>query len=188
MPVNKKKRGRPRLEKGKLTPETIVQCAKSLLQANGKIPAIRLISGELGVDPMAIYHYFSNKAALLEALTVSLMEEIYAPKESEDWQEEVLQLSKSYLKLLAKYPGLLKTVLSMKTDGPAQVFTTRFKVAVRGLEMDEDKIMDAVSLLADYLHGFAYGMECNTTQQVLTVEHADGPLRLCLSSFQACSG
>lgn len=176
MPVECKKRGRPSRSRGKLTPEIIVNCARTLLQENGKVPSVRQVSGKLDVDPMAIYHYFSSKAALLEAVTVSLMETIYEPSGDGDWQEELRLLCRSYLVLLKEHAGLLTTMLSMGSESPAHVFITRFHEILSPLHLSGKVLKDAVDFLADYLHGFALAMHCNNDNQRLNVEMAEGPL------------
>ena len=76
------------------------------------------------------YHYFSSKSALLEAVTVSLMEEIYKPEGENTWQVELELLCKSYLKLLKDHSGLLETMPAMSSEGPAAVFTQRMRTCV----------------------------------------------------------
>lgn len=79
MSVKQKKRGRPKGSKKQLSSVVIMDCVKKLMLEEGKVPSIRKIAVTLDVDAMAIYHYFSNKDALLEAVTVSLIDEIYEP-------------------------------------------------------------------------------------------------------------
>ncbi|BCS97676.1 TetR family transcriptional regulator [Desulfoluna limicola] len=176
MTVNTKKRGRPKGTTQQLAPSTIVDCAKSLMRSEGKVPSIRKIAGALGVDAMAIYHYFSSKNSLLEAMTVSLVREIYEPKGEKPWQEELERLCKSYLGLLKDHAGLLETMLTMSGEGPADVFTQRFKVALAPLNLTEAQRKDALNFLADYLHGFALAMSCNPKEGELKVGEIDGPL------------
>ncbi|WP_300675249.1 TetR family transcriptional regulator [Desulfoluna sp.] len=146
------------------------------MRTEGKVPSIRKIAGTLNVDAMAIYHYFSNKNALLEAVTVSLVEEIYKPLGENPWQEELKLLCKSYLKLLKDHAGLLKTMLAMTSEGPAAVFTQRFHVALAPLNAKETQLKNALDFLADYLHGFALAMNCNPKDEHLCVDFVDGPL------------
>ena len=83
MSVKIKKRGRPGADKSQLSAELILNMARQLMRENGKVPSIRQLAIELDIDAMAIYHYYANKAALLEALTVSLIEEIYTRQAQE---------------------------------------------------------------------------------------------------------
>ncbi|GAL26068.1 transcriptional regulator TetR family [Vibrio variabilis] len=74
MTVKPKKRGRPEKGKDGLSQERIVETAKAMMKADGKIPSIRALAKELNIDAMAIYHYFNNKDSVLEAVAISLVE------------------------------------------------------------------------------------------------------------------
>ncbi|AXY03378.1 TetR/AcrR family transcriptional regulator [Vibrio alfacsensis] len=183
MSVNEKKRGRPAAKQSQLNAENILDTAKLLMKKDGKVPSIRSLATQLNVDPMAIYHYFKNKNALLEALTTSLVEEIYQPKVNEDWQGELKNLCVSYIELLRECNGLLQTMLSMKTYGPAQVFTERYQVIVQSLGLSQEVEKDSLDLLVDYLHGFAFSISCCHDASLIKTEMLDGPLNLICSSL-----
>ena len=176
MPVKEKKRGRPSRSQSQLTAELIVSTARSLMQENGKVPSIRQLSGVLGVDAMAIYHYFANKTALLEAVTVSLIEAIYEPIEGGEWRYELATLCKSYLELLKAYPGLLETLLTMESVGPAEVFSERLSAALEPLQLSGNEFTQAQDLVVDYIHGVALAMQCKPG--VLSPDCIEGPMRL----------
>jgi len=182
MPVKKRKPGRPNRNQRQLTAEMIVSAARRLMQDNGKVPSIRQVSGALGVDAMAIYHYFANKSTLLEAVTVSLVEDIYEPKLDDNWQNELEQLCKSYLELLAAFPGLLETLLSMKSFGPAQLFGQRLAIALTPLQLTQKSFTQAQDLLADYMHGVALAMQHN--QEALSTDCIDGPMHLICTALE----
>ncbi|HEQ3587663.1 TPA: TetR/AcrR family transcriptional regulator [Vibrio harveyi] len=183
MSVNEKKRGRPAAKQSQLSAESILVSAKSLMKKDGKVPSIRSLATQLNVDPMAIYHYFKNKNALLEALTTSLVEEIYRPKVNEDWQSELKSLCVSYIELLREYNGLLQTMLSMTSHGPAQVFTERYQLIVQPLDLSQQVEKDSLDLLADYLHGFALSISCCHDASLIKTDMLDGPLSLICSSL-----
>lgn len=185
MSVNEKKRGRPAAKQSQLSAESILDTAKSLMKKDGKVPSIRSLATQLNVDPMAIYHYFKNKNALLEALTTSLVEEIYQPQVNEDWQGELKKLCVSYIELLREYNGLLQTMLSMTSHGPAQVFTERYQIIVQPLGLSREVEKDCLDLLADYLHGFALSISCCHDASLIKTEMMDGPLNLICSSLLA---
>ncbi|KJY85719.1 TetR/AcrR family transcriptional regulator [Pseudoalteromonas piscicida] len=185
MSVKDKKRGRPLAEGEALSQERIIQAAKLQMKESRKVPSIRALASSLNVDAMAIYHYFKNKQALLEALTCSLVDEIYEPSCDEKWQTELQQLSASYLQLLDDYPGLLTVLLSMDSVGPAQVFQTRFEEVTQTLELQEQAQQDAICLLVDYLHGFALAMECNPDREALNVSMTSGAVALICKAIEA---
>jgi len=183
MPVKDKKRGRPKGSSSQLNGQAILDKAKTLMREDGKIPSIRKLALSLDVDAMAIYHYFSNKNALLEAITTSLVEDIYQPKKelsnkSESWKSELNKLCASYLTLLNDYPGLLETLLTMSSVGPAEVFVERFNVVVEPLNLNADSAKNGLDLLADYLHGFALALNCSDSQSALDITMLEGPLNM----------
>lgn len=177
MSVKEKKRGRPSGSKKTLNQDSIMNMAKSLMKEDGKIPSIRKLALHLDVDAMAIYYYFSNKNALLEAITTSLIEDIYQPELKGDWKNELTLLCVSYLTLLNTYSGLLETLLSMTSESPAAVFTERFNLVVQELHLNNEVKKNALDLLADYLHGFALALNCNQIQPINITEYIKGPLQ-----------
>lgn len=186
MAVKQKKRGRPTRGDDRLTRDHIVDCAKQRMLQENKGMTIRGLASHLKVDPMAIYHYFDNKAKLLEAITVSIMQEIYLPSGERDWKNELKQLCSSYLTLLSVHPGLLETLLSMEVEikGPAEVFRDRFDLAVASLELEDKRKEDAMSLLVDYIHGAALAMHCAKAKDAFKVTDIEGPLNMCLSAIE----
>jgi AcrR family transcriptional regulator len=179
------KRGRPTKESSTLDATIILRCAKELMKDTGKPPSIRTLASALNVDPMAIYHYYENKSALLEAIAKSLMEKIASPKGSDCWQENIRSLSLSYIKLLQEYHGLLETFLSMENGGPAYIFSERFSNIVQELNLTPEVEKDAIDLLADYLHGYTLAMSCNnSTSMKNPLPIIEGPLRLICTSLE----
>lgn len=184
MNVKDKKRGRPSGNGRSLSHDVIIKKAKNLMLTEGKIPSIRQLASALSVDAMAIYHYFKNKNTLLEAITTSLINDIYEPQENDDWQVELNCLCCSYLDLLEQYSGLLETLLSMQLEGPVEIFKKRFTAVVSSLNLDAKNTDDALSLLVEYLHGFALTMKCNTDKAALNIEMIKGPLSLYCKAIQ----
>ncbi|MGF1725365.1 TetR/AcrR family transcriptional regulator [Photobacterium nomapromontoriensis] len=189
MSVKDKKRGRPKGTSTQLSAQSILVMAKQMMRDNGKIPSIRQLAMNLNVDAMAIYHYFSNKNALLEAITTSLIQDIYQPITELDkvmndqqgchyWKNELHQLCLSYLTLLDNYPGLLETLLGMESVSPAEVFIERFNRVIAPLHLDDDAAKQALDLLVDYLHGLALALNCRDDPSVTVDDLLKGPLEL----------
>ncbi|WP_432473440.1 TetR/AcrR family transcriptional regulator C-terminal domain-containing protein [Amphritea sp. HPY] len=125
---------------------------------------------------------FSNKSELLEAVTISLIENINEPKAGGKWQAELERLCKSYLELLGIYPGLLETLLSMDTFGPAQLFNQRLAIALAPLQLTQTAFTQALGLLVDYIHGVALAMQCKP--DALSSDCIEGPLSLICSAIE----
>lgn len=170
MTVNSKKRGRPAANTRQLSAASIVDCAKQWMQQHGNAPSIRALAAELGVDAMAIYHYFHNKAALMRRITLSLIDELYQPHAKQPWQEELHRLCNSYLALMSRYPGLLETWLSSNNLEPAQQFSQRLGQALESLNIEDGQLEAVEHLLVDYMNGHLLAIQCNQTDTVLKPE------------------
>ncbi len=204
MSVKNKKRGRPSGKVSQLNAKKILESAKGLLREQGKIPSIRRLATHLDVDAMAIYHYFNNKNALLEAICVSLIEDIYEPSthtnsdstgdankgrdEKDKWESELIKLSFSYLELLHDHPGLLETLLAMTSDGPSTVFSKRFNQIIAPLKLSSQDARNALHLLVDYLHGYALALNCNNTIEPLTMDFLNGPMKMYCRALHTTDG
>ncbi|MFA0112251.1 TetR/AcrR family transcriptional regulator [Vibrio sp. 10N.261.46.E11] len=185
MTVKDQKRGRPKSGSSQLSAEKILDTAKSMMRDTGKVPSIRGLATELGVDAMAIYHYFKNKNDLLESITVSLVSDVVLPQQNQVWQENLYQLSVSYLSVLNDYRGLLETLLTMKSLGPVEVFSERFEAVLSPLNLTAEQTENALHLLVDYLHGYALALSCNPDRIQITVGMVRKPLSLyCLGIEQ----
>jgi AcrR family transcriptional regulator len=182
--VKEKRRGRPSKEQPSLSKTLIINTAKQSMERSKSVPSIRALASELKVDAMAIYYYFKNKETLLEAITTSLISDMYQPVKSDDWQSELLRLSKNYLETLDKYDGLLKTLLTMKSDSPAAIFTARFREIIQVLALDEKKEGVFLDLLIDYLHGFSLAKSCDTSS-ILSINDIDVPMTLMFKGVTA---
>lgn len=145
--------GRPAHRGSKLTAENILSEAGKLLQEQGKVPSIRALAAQLQVDPMAIYYYFRNKQALLEALATALVDEIYQPLAQAPVQQELQRLAESYLHLLYIYSDLLDILLSLNSDGPSGCFRQRYLRIIAPCGLSESRQTAILHLLADALHG-----------------------------------
>lgn len=182
MSVKQKGRGRPAGKANGLSSDLILERALALLNEDGKVPSIRRLATALQVDPMAIYHYFANKGALLEALIRSQVESICQPTGHLTWQGQLDELAMSYLGLLQANAGLLETMLSMDSTGPAQVFSQRYGKIVAPLQLDPSIEKSSLDLLADYLHGFALAIRANPEGP--TLEMAEAPLEFFIRALE----
>jgi len=70
---------------------------------------MRALGRELGVDPMAAYHWFPDKAAILEGLGEAVLSEIELPPANPNvsWQIVALEMSREYRHALLRHPNAL---------------------------------------------------------------------------------
>jgi AcrR family transcriptional regulator len=186
-PVNRK-RGRPRRDQPSLNQTSIVEAATALTREAGEVPSIRALAASLSVDPMAIYHYFESKEALFDEVSVSLVRELEAPVSGRSWRDNLLNLARSYLSLLLKYPSLISFFLSRESGRAAVTFMQLFDLCVTELRLGQHQKNVFGGLLVDFIHGFSYGAACNRTDQPITIEMADEPLGLILDAMVPIQG
>ncbi len=180
-----KGRGRPKKESGSISQQHIIETVKTLTVASKRIPSIRSMAESLDVDPMTIYYYFPSKQAVLEAVASSILESVYQPKSTKNWERELSKLAVSYVDVLREYPGLLETMLSAPMLGPVTLFSERFDSALREVEINEQTRRDALYLFVDYLHGFAYSANCwQEDASQLKTKEALKPLNLLFRGMQ----
>ena len=70
---------------------------------------MRALGRELGVDPIAAYHWFPDKAAILEGLGEAVLSEIELPPANPNvsWQIVALEMSREYRHALLRHPNAL---------------------------------------------------------------------------------
>lgn len=106
-----------------LTHERVISTALSIVDRDGldKL-SMRKLGTELGVDPMAVYHYIPNKAALLDALIDAIMTELgVAPRREpgEDVAEWFVCSFREFFEVLRAHPNVLTVMATRPITGDA---------------------------------------------------------------------
>jgi len=146
-------RGRPRASKPKLSRDHILDAALELLAEAGLgALTMRALARRLGIDPMAVYHYFADKDALLGAAAdrsfAALRPRMPATR---DWRARLHALARAYLRTLHRSRELLLFVT--EAGRVSASFDEHFFAAIAPLGLstrDERTCRDA---LVDLLHG-----------------------------------
>lgn len=148
-------RPRKRLEPGR-----ILVAAAKLLETSGTDFSMRELARALGVDPMAVYHYFPNKTALLQALAdhhFARLGDLEMPRSAKTPRTRLRFIAQAYVELAAAAP-MLTVVMARDPgvrEGVAHHFARLFDDAVEGLALSDAHAAIASAVLADYLNGFA---------------------------------
>lgn len=153
--------GRPRRVAPALDSASILQAALSLLEEQGEAFSMRALAQNLGVDAMALYHYYAGK----EELLLALMAERFAaldPRQPpftrrQAPQRRVLALCALYLELVSATPYFVRLMargLVAQAD-VAERFAALFELAVDGLALDKQTRLRGRDALVDFLHGYA---------------------------------
>ena len=106
-----------------LTMERVVETALSIVDRDGlEKLSMRKLGAELGVDPMAVYHYIPNKAALLDGLIEAVMNElgVACPRDSdEDVVEWFVAAFHNFYGVLRSHPNVLTVMATRPITGDA---------------------------------------------------------------------
>ncbi|WP_158675664.1 TetR/AcrR family transcriptional regulator [Nocardia stercoris] len=107
---------RRRTPRGTLNKPMILAAAAAVIAEQGaEAMTMRLVATRLGVDPMALYRHFGNKADLLAASVEDAYEQVPMPEAGgiEGFQQLVRGL---YRVFVIDRPGLLDPTLRVSTD------------------------------------------------------------------------
>ncbi len=153
--------GRPRAGDEPLTRARIVGVALSLVDEDGiGALSMRRLAGELGVDPMAIYHHLPNKRALLFAMIEEVFSEMRVPEleESAGWRERVRAWSRAFRDVARAHPKLVPHLASYPEAAAEATLesTEELYAAFEAAGMTPRQIVGAVGVVVDYLIGYAF--------------------------------
>lgn len=159
-------RGRPRANAPKLSRDQILDATLALLAETGLgALSMRALARRLGIDPMAVYHYFADKNALLGAAAERSFAALRPRKASGDWRAKLRALARAYLRTLYRSRELLLFVTEAgRISAP---FDAHFFAAIAPLGLsprDQHTCRDA---LVDLLHGASLaGAQYDPTPQL----------------------
>jgi AcrR family transcriptional regulator len=146
-------RGRPRANEAKLSRDHILDAALALLADTGLGGlTMRALARRLGTDPMAVYHYFADKDALLGAAAersfVALQPRMPA---TGDWRARLRALARAYLRTLHASRELLLFVI--EAGRVSARFDEHFFAAIAPLGLSVRQQRTCRDALVDLLHG-----------------------------------
>lgn len=142
-----------------LSEDEILDAALSLLDHGGPDAAsVRAIAARVGVAPNAIYTYFPDKAAVVDALVERLLGEVdhdvFADR-AQPWRERVAALSLELRVKLSAHPGAASLMVGSRLDGPnAHVLNERLLQLFADAGLDPTDAARASYLLFVYIVGF----------------------------------
>ena len=163
--------GRPRRVAPALDSAAILQAALALLEEKGDAFSMRALAHSLGVDAMAVYHYYAGK----EELLLALMAQRFAALDPQQppftrrqaAPRRVLALCALYLELVSATPYFVRLMARglVEQADVAERFTALFEQALDGLDLDKKTRLRGRDTLVDFLHGYALaGRPASETQ------------------------
>ena len=163
--------GRPRAAAPALGHAAILQAALALLEEKGEAFSMRALAQGLGVDAMALYHYYAGKEELLLALMAQRFAALDARQppflQRQSPQRRLLALCALYLELVSATPYFVRLMArGLVTQADVALrFTALFELAVDGLGLDKKTRLRGRDAIVDFLHGYALaGRPASETQ------------------------
>jgi AcrR family transcriptional regulator len=151
--------GRRRARRAPLTPETIVDAALAVADAEGfEAVSMRRVASELGVAAMSLYHHVADKDELLELMSDALAGEvIFAERTPADWREALRGIALRTHASFTRHPWLIDAAGRRTIVTPNQLRHIEQSVeAVHGLDVDERTAIAMVMAVDDYTVGHAF--------------------------------
>src|SRR3954454_18704580 len=104
-----------------LSRERILDAAIELVDRDGLAALnMRRLAAELGVGTMSLYHYVTDKEALLEGIAEVVMTGLADPPMDVGWIEAVTMLSRSFRRIALDHPAIFPLLVGRSTP-PAVV-------------------------------------------------------------------
>jgi AcrR family transcriptional regulator len=142
-----------------LSRERIVDTAIALVDAEGlDALTMRRLGAELGMDPMAVYYYVPNKAALLDAVVEAVMAEIDLGVDdpSAAAEERLIRAAKAYAEVLVRHRNALPLLLVRGPATAAALVPVEVMVAIlRSGGVPPEHAMAGMHVLTAAVRGYA---------------------------------
>jgi AcrR family transcriptional regulator len=170
-------------KKKRLSRELVLSAALTLVDSDGlDALTMRRLGQELGRDPMSLYRYAANRAALLDGVSELVLNELAIFPDDPDWQAQLRRIAHDLRLLALRHPNVVPLLVTRPLSTPLGL---RPLGTLRPLEQILSLLIDAGFAPADALHvyrayyGFLYGHILNELQEfIVDPEENEALLRL----------
>lgn len=141
-----------------LTRSRIAEAALAVVDRDGlEALSMRRLGAELGVEGMAVYRHFPNKAAVLAGVVEVLLAELVIPPPSDvPWQDIFREVSRSYRALLLRHPHAIPLLAALPLTDPAAARAAGAVMAVlRHAGFDAPSALKTLATITSYVIGVA---------------------------------
>ena len=168
---------------GKITRDVVMATALHLIDRDGADAlSMRRLAQALGRDPMALYRYAPNKAALLDGVTEIVLTQLSVDPADPDWAGQLRAVGRDFRRLALAHPHVVPLLVTRPLATPLGL---RPPGTLRPLEDILTLLTRAGFTGADALHvyralfGFLYGHVLNELQELVeNPDETDDVLRL----------
>ncbi|GAB5078888.1 TetR/AcrR family transcriptional regulator C-terminal domain-containing protein [Arthrobacter sp. AD-310] len=176
--------------RGRLSRELVLTKALELVDAEGlDALTMRRLGQELNRDPMSLYRYAENRAALLDGVAELVLNELSIQPADPDWKAQLRHIAHNLRQLALLHPNVVPLLVTRPLSTPLGL---RPLGTLRPLEQILSLLIGAGFVPADALHvyrayyGFLYGHILNELQEfVVDPEENEALLRLGLHRLPA---
>lgn len=119
---------------------------------------MRALGRELGVDPMAAYHWFPNKPAILQGVGEAILSEIALPlaDPSVRWQQVAMGMGRDYRAVLLRHPNAIPVASTQPVMTPRGFeLIERVSSALVASGMTAGAALEAINTIAAFVSGSA---------------------------------
>lgn len=177
-------------KKPRINQEIVLSTALALVDAEGlDALTMRRLGQELGRDPMGLYRYAANRAALLDGVTELVLNELGVVPDHPDWQVQLRRIAHDLRMIALRHPNVVPLLVTRPLSTPLGL---RPVGTLRPLEQILSLLSRAGFAPADALHvyrayyGFLYGHILNELQEfIVDADENEALLRLGLHRLPA---
>ncbi|WP_328394134.1 TetR/AcrR family transcriptional regulator [Nocardia sp. NBC_00416] len=163
-----------------LSRERIAAAAVALVDRDGlERFGVRRLADELGVDPMSIYNHIKGKAALLDAVSETVLAEMAVDIEDapETWEGIARATMHRYREIAYRHPHVVRLLATRpQTSPPALAALERLVTAMRAAGLPGHVIADAPMILFGFLNGYLLAVLGGGGDRAATVPTIDPAL------------
>jgi AcrR family transcriptional regulator len=145
--------------KAPLSRERIVDTALALVDAEGlDALSMRRLGAELGMDPMAVYYYVPNKAALLDAVVEAVMAEIDLSVDdtSQPADDRFVRAALAYAEVLVRHSNALPVLLVRGPATPAALAPVEIMIGIlRDGGLSVEHAVAGMNVMTSAVRGYA---------------------------------
>ncbi|WP_354645290.1 TetR/AcrR family transcriptional regulator C-terminal domain-containing protein [Kitasatospora camelliae] len=168
---------------GKLSRERVLACALEIIDSEGvERMSMRRLARALGHDPMSLYRYAPNKAALLDGVAETVLSELTVDPSDPDWKAQLRSVARQFRRIALAHPHVVPLLVTRPLATPLAL---RPLGTLRPLEATLALLTRAGFSTADALHvyralfGLLHGHVLNELQELVdNPDETDDLLRL----------
>jgi AcrR family transcriptional regulator len=156
----------------RLSADRVRAVALQIVDADGlEALSMRRLAQAVDREPMTIYRYARNKAALLDGVVELVLSELHINPSATDWRKELSTLATNFRRLALAHPQLVPLLV---TRPPATPLGLRPPGTLRPLEDFLQLLIGAGFARTDALHayrlffGFLHGIVLGELQELVT--------------------